>query len=292
MPQRFYPINRTNYRKQTRYTEKMDVNTAALHRETGEAWDLTAAIYERDESRDIELLRAGGSSLLEPEKRLLGDLTSRCRCAIHLQCAGGTDTLSLLRQGASTVVGVDISPRMIAVARRKTDALRVPATWHCCDVLETPPALEGTADLVYTGRGALPWIMDIRAWARVTVRLLRPDGRLYVFEGHPLDWVWDTDAAEYRLHPEHGDYFSSVLNDQRWPAPFLETVEAPPGKQKPRAREHHWTLGDVMNSLVEAGLHLERFEEHPDLYWNEFPTLPADIARRLPHTFSLLMRKA
>lgn len=46
-----------------------------------------------------------------------------------------------------------------------------------------------------------------------------------------------------------------------------------------------------MNSLVEAGLRLERFEEHPDLYWNQFEKIPSTLAARLPHTYSLLMSR-
>ncbi len=56
-------------------------------------------------------------------------------------------------------------------------------------------------------------------------------------------------------------------------------------------RARQWTLGPVMNSLLQADLRLERFEEHPDLYWNQFENIPSDLAARLPHTFSLLMRK-
>ena len=64
-------------------------------------------------------------------------------------------------------MGIDISEVMIEVARRKSEALAAPAAWHCCDILETPAELDGTADLVYTGRGALLWMMDLPAWARV-----------------------------------------------------------------------------------------------------------------------------
>ena len=39
---------------------------------------------------------------------------------IHLQCAGGRDTLSLWNQGADEVVGVDFSPRMLELAARLT----------------------------------------------------------------------------------------------------------------------------------------------------------------------------
>jgi len=36
--------------------------------------------------------------------------------------------------------------------------------------------------------------------------------------------------------------------------------------------------GAIMNSLVATGLYLERFEEHPDLFWNQFPCLPGEIS--------------
>ena len=52
---------------------------------------------------------------------------------------------------------------------------------------------------------------------------------------------------------------------------------------------------DRLNSygyeLVNAGLRVERLQEHPDLYWNQFPQMDAERASQLPHTFSLMMRK-
>lgn len=78
------------------------------------------------------------------------------------------------------------------------------------------------------------------------------------------------------------------------------TPGRPPGRQltnpvcvrKERAREHPWTLGQILNSLVAAWLHLEHFSKHPEPYWDLFPNMPQDTLRRLPHTFALLMRKA
>jgi ubiquinone/menaquinone biosynthesis C-methylase UbiE len=222
----------------------------------------------------------------------LHELNAWCERAIHLQCAGGTDTLSLWKLGAGEVVGVDISAKMIAVAQRKSKLLNAPAHWYCCDVLDTPRELDHTADLVYTGKGALPWIMDIQAWAGIVARLLKPDGRLYAFEGHPLDWVWDMQAATYQLSPQTGSYFSeTAVTDRGWPmfsSPILEHAD----KDQLHVHERQWMLGEIMNSLVAAGLRLECFEEYPDLFWNQFPHLPAELAGRLPHTFSLLMRKA
>jgi SAM-dependent methyltransferase len=261
------------------------------HAETGAVWNETAAIYERDEARDIEQLRKGESTLMDPERRILGDLRAWCRRAIHLQCAAGTDTLSLLGQGAGEVVGVDISERMIRVATRKARALGAPASWYCCDVLQTPHELNGTADLVYTGRGAIPWIMDLTAWARVVARLLKTGGRFYLFEGHPLDWVWDQNGSEYRFDVRNGDYFTDkVLTDRGWPM-WSTPVENHPRKKEMHVHERQWTLGPIMNSLIVAGLRLERFEEYPEPFWDQFKKIPPDLLRRLPHTFSLSMRK-
>ena len=267
------------------------------HQENRAAWNEAAGRYEREIEQDVAYLRAGGSGLQAPEYPFLQDLAAWCRRAIHLQCAGGRDTLGLWNHGAAEVVGIDISDRMIDCARRKSEALNAPASWYCCDVLAAPRELDGTADLVYTGRGALLWIMNIEGWAQVVARLLRPGGRLYVFDGHPLTWVWDSEATTYRLDPQYGDYFSETIAvSDEWPAQYMpaSALAVPPGGSRRRAHKHErqWTLGQILNSLVEAGLRLERFEEHPEHYWNQFPNLPADVARRLPNTFSLVMRKA
>jgi hypothetical protein len=62
-------------------------------------------------------------------------------------------------------------------------------------------------------------------------------------------------------------------------------------KEQFHVHERQWTLGAILNSLVAVGMRLEHFEEHPDLFWNQFPNIPMQVARRLPHTYSLLMRK-
>jgi SAM-dependent methyltransferase len=188
-------------------------------------------------------------------------------------------------------VGVDISERMIDCAREKSEGLGAPAQWYCCDVLETPHELDGTADLVYTGRGALYWLMDIEAWAHVVARLLAPGGRLYVFEGHPLLWIFDVEATEIRLDPVYGDYFAETVDvGAGWPETYMGELERPKEELTPKY-ERQWTLGQIINPLIEAGLRLERLEEHPDPYWEQFPNMPDEVARRVPQTFSLLMRK-
>src|SRR4051794_18644521 len=114
-----------------------------LHQRNRAAWNEAAARYEAEIEEDVAFLRAGGKNLDPPEFAFLQDLSAWCRRAIHLQCAGGRDTLSLWNHGAAEVVGIDISDGMIAAAQRKSELLGAPAQWYCCDVLAAPHELDG-----------------------------------------------------------------------------------------------------------------------------------------------------
>jgi SAM-dependent methyltransferase len=174
-----------------------EADVAGWHAANRAAWDEAAERYEGWFDEAVDLIRSGGSNLLPVEHDLIGDLHGRCRRAIHLQCAGGRDTLSLWNLGADEVVGVDFSPRMLELAARLTAATGAPARWIEADVLDVPHELDGTADLLYTGRGAIIWLADLDRWAAVLHRLLAPAGRLVIFDGHPAEWLFDGD--EYGL---------------------------------------------------------------------------------------------
>ncbi len=262
------------------------------HQETGAAWDLIAkAGYSGEIAEDIAFLRNGGNSLLPPEQQLLQGLEEWCECAIQLQCSGGKDLLSIWQMGAKRVIGVDISATLLDYANQKSIALNAPATWVCSDVLATPDALNGAADLVYTGRGALMWMMDLDAWAGVVARLLRPGGRVLIYEGHPLDNLWDRDAETVLLRADGASYFPTAANENPgFPASALNRATGDDAN-RPKMAERHWRPSEVLNALTAAGLHYLHFEEYPLLFWNQFPNLPAATAARLPHTYSVLMEK-
>jgi SAM-dependent methyltransferase len=136
------PLATPNVRPATQ-AEAGDVS--AMHAANRAAWDEAAERYEGWYDEAVALIRAGGSNLFPVEHDLIGDLHGRCRRAIHLQCAGGRDTLSLWNLGADEVIGVDISPRMVELAARLTAATGAPARWIEADVLDTPHEFDGTA---------------------------------------------------------------------------------------------------------------------------------------------------
>ena len=137
-----------------------------------------------------------------------------------------------------------------------------PARWIEADVLDTPHDLDGTGDLVYTGRGSLPWIADLDRWAAVVVRLLAPEGRFVLFEGHPAEWLFDADDEGRWILTDY-DYFGGVEASRGWAPEYIDRLSIPDGEQHWKFARA-WTLGEVVTALVRAGLRLDALDRAPD----------------------------
>jgi SAM-dependent methyltransferase len=254
------------------------------------AWDQAAERYEGWFDEAVELIRSGGSNLFPEESARIGDLRGHCRRAIHLQCAGGRDTLSLWNQGAQEVVGLDFSPRMLELAAQLSAAVGAPARWILADVVEAPAELDGTADLVYTGRGALIWLHDLDAWAAVIARLLAPDGRFVLFEGHPVEWLFDADADGHWVATGY-DYFGGPEASRGWEPAYIDRLSIPDAEQSWKFARA-WTVGEVVTSIVRAGLRLEQLAEHPVDWWAGHGDVRPEERGRIPLSFSIVARRS
>jgi len=265
----------------------------AMHAANRAAWDEAAERYEGWFDEAVALIRSGGSNLFPVEHELIGDLRTGAdgagtTHAVHLQCAGGRDTLSLWNLGAREVVGIDISPRMLALAARLTEATGAPARWIEADVLDAPHELDGTADLVYTGRGAIIWLHDLDAWAAVIRRLLAPTGRLVVFDGHPAEWLFDADD-DGRLKTTDYDYFGGAEASKGWAPEYIDRLSVAEDDQSWKFARA-WTLGEIVTALLRAGLRLERLVEYPVDWWAGHRDLRPENRGRIPLSFGIVAR--
>ncbi|HPQ41272.1 MAG TPA: class I SAM-dependent methyltransferase, partial [bacterium] len=239
-------------------------------------------------AESIADLRAGVSNLHSVERRNLGDLSQWCHSAIHLQCASGHDTLSLVLEGVQHVTGIDISDVHIENAHRLSRETGMAAEWIRCDVLDTPGELNGSADLVYTGRGAMCWIQDLTAWAAVVARLLRPGGVFHVLDDHPVTWLFRQDTSD--LQASGVDYLDHWESNKGWSESYLGNLGKPVSEEA-RKYEKLWPLGRIVQALIDAGLRIEQVGEHPEPYWDSMPELKEEYRRLLPMTFSVKARK-
>jgi SAM-dependent methyltransferase len=260
-----------------------------MHAANQRAWDEAAERYEGWLTEAVDLIRSGGTNLFGAEVELIGDLHRQCRRAIHLQCAAGRDTLSLWNLGADEVVGVDFSPRMLELAGRLAAATGAPARWIQCDVLDSPHELDGTGDLVYTGRGSLIWLHDLDAWAAVIARLLSPTGRLVLFEGHPAEWLFDADENGHWIATGY-DYFGGAEASRGWAPEYIDRLSLDDTEQSWKFARA-WTLGEVITALLGADLRLERVTEYPIDWWGGHADVRPEERGRVPLSFSVLGRR-
>jgi SAM-dependent methyltransferase len=262
-----------------------------MHAANRAAWNEAAERYEAWFDEAVELIRGGGTNLFGVEHDLIGDLraandgrgTGR---AIHVQCAGGRDTLSLWNTGAREVIGIDFSPRMLDLARRLADATGAPARWIEADVLDAPHELDGTGDLVYTGRGSLIWLHDLDGWAAVLRRLLAPSGRLVIFDGHPAEWLFDADQDGHLVATDY-DYFGGAEASKGWAPEYIDRLSVAEDDQSWKFARA-WTLGEIVTALVGAGLPLEQLVEYPVDWWAGHRDLRPEDRGRIPLSFGIV----
>jgi SAM-dependent methyltransferase len=213
-------------------------------------WDAWTKVHAEGEFYDVAGFRQGGVRVRPYEIEALGDVTGKT--LLHLQCHFGLDTLSWARLGAQ-VTGVDFSPAAITLARELAADVGLPeARFIESNIYQVPLRLG--------------WLPDIRGWARVVARFVKPGGRFYITEAHPVLQVFEDEGVspgELRLrYPywEHGD-------------PLIFDVHGsyadPNADLGAEHQEHGWDhgLGEIVTALIDAGLRIDRLEEHPFLEW-------------------------
>jgi SAM-dependent methyltransferase len=205
------------------------------------------------------------SGVVRFDQSRLGDV--RNKDLVHLQCHIGTDTVSLSRLGAN-VTGLDFSPSALDAARQLAMDTGARINFVESSVYDAVATLgAGSFDVVYTGIGALCWLADISAWAHVVSELLRPGGRLFIREGHPVLWAMDYPREDDLLVIRY-PYFETELGTE-----FSETttyVQADGLISSPDTVQWNHGLGAIVTALIDAGLHIVRLDEHDSVPWNPF----------------------
>lgn len=167
---------------------------------------------------------------------------------LDLGCGYGWHCRYAESQGASTVLGLDGSQRMIDEARRRNPGERI--CYQVCDLAEYdyPPA---TYDLVISNL-VLHYIADLDAVYRRVYQTLKPGGVFLFNIEHPTftgsvnqEWVYD-EAGRPLYWPVDRYFYPGERSTQ-----FLgQTV-----------RKQHHTLTQILMGLLSAGFQLEAVEE-------------------------------
>jgi SAM-dependent methyltransferase len=265
-------------------------------RDNNALWDEWTRIHEASEFYDLAGFKRGGIRIKDFELAEIGPVEGVD--VLHLQCHFGLDTLSFARLGAR-VTGADFSQVAIDLARSIATEIGHPeARFVRANLYDLPDVLEGDFDLVYTSGGVLGWLPDIRAWARVVAHFVRPGGRFYITEVHPVAQVFaedDVAPGELVLRYPYWEHEAPISN------PVVGSYADREAAVETKT-EHGWDhgLGEIVTALIDAGLRIEFLHEFPFVLWpiaflERSPDgrhrLPASSQGELPLYFSLLASK-
>lgn len=288
-------------------SDYLDVNRAN--------WDSRADVHMGEGGYDLREIDDPGwiSQVVAFDRPRLGDIDGLD--GVHLQCHLGTDTLSLARLGAR-MTGLDLSPNSLRYARRIAERVGLDIDYVESDVYGAVEALgRQRFDLVYTGIGALCWIPDIRRWAQTAADLLRPGGRLFVRDGHPvLNSVLPVTVGQVQPDSDQQEWLTGVgsltpsLELPYWERaePMVwEDVVSYAGTEtvaSPTSIEWNHAISEIVMAVLDAGLTLELLAEHDSVPWDAVPGMMEmdevgefrlrDRPDRLPASFTLVARRA
>jgi SAM-dependent methyltransferase len=231
-------------------------------------WDESVPLHVASRVYDVPSFLQGRSTLHSVEVKEVGPV--RGKSLLHLQCHFGLDTLSWARRGAR-VTGIDFSLPAVRAARRLARQAGIRARFIQANVYDTPDVLDERFDIVYTGKGAMCWLPDIDAWARVLSRLVRPGGRFYLLEDHPVAEVFPNDPPITRLLPKDRYFGSRALREE------YDGTYATREKMTHKV-SYSWIhpVSETLSALIRHGLGIASVREYPYSYWRRYPFMKED----------------
>jgi ubiquinone/menaquinone biosynthesis C-methylase UbiE len=207
-----------------------------------------------------------GASLADPSlSALLGDVRGQRVCA--LACGQGRDARYLADRGAQ-VIGLDISARLLRLARQLTPVPTPALTYLLASATDLPVA-PASVDGVLCHM-ALMDIPDLGATISGAARILRPGGWFVFAITHPCFKAPATgeitDHVDGSVRRTVGRYF----DEGYWHGPGAHAATLPVGA-------YHRTLSSYVNCVAGAGLVIEQMMEPvgvPDgPVWHQVPCL-------------------
>ncbi len=178
---------------------------------------------------------------------------------LDLGCGYGFLCDYLRKQGAASVVGVDISTKMLEVARREHADPQI-SYMNCA--LEDAEFVAGSFDLV-TSSLALHYVEHYEQACANVARWLTPGGTFAFSVEHPIVTAdqthWCLDETGQKRHWAVDNYRSEGRRDMHW---FVDGVI-----------KYHRTLETYLNTLVDRGFSIARVLE---------PDAPAEFVRERP----------
>ena len=201
-------------------------------------------------------------------KKLLPSLYGKR--VLDLGCGYGENAMEFIKNGAKCVVGVDISTKMLDIAKSKNAHL-------CIQYLNMDMAkideIDEKFDLVYSSL-AFHYIEDFKKLLKSIHNLLNEDGVLLFSQEHPLTTATIDGKGDFNKS-EDGKYLSYTFSNynqggKRVVSWFIDGLV-----------KYHRTFSDIINAIVHTGFKIIGIEE---------PMPEKEIIERVPRMVKELIK--
>ncbi|WP_321416544.1 class I SAM-dependent methyltransferase [uncultured Methanomethylovorans sp.] len=178
---------------------------------------------------------------------MIGDVKGRS--IIDLGCGYGENCKTFSDMGAKRIVGVDISVKMLEVARNENFASNI-EYYNIC--MEDVDSIRFKYDVAVSSL-AIHYIMDFNKLAMDVYSLLNDNGIFVFSQEHPLSTApidgakWIKDSEEHVDHYRLTDYARLGERNISW---IVDGII-----------KYHCTFSEIINGLILAGFKIEEIRE-------------------------------
>ena len=237
-----------------------------MHEANRKGWDAAsphwqAMIEERVEWRECPTDPT--IALNRQELEHLGDVSGK-----DVVVLGSGDNLvvfTLAGLGAR-VTSLDISQEQLDTGAARATEIGLEVTFVRADVVDLNSLEDQSFDVVYTGGHVAVWVSDLKTYYSEACRILRQGGMFMVSEYHPFRRIWQDSPNDLKVESTYFD---------RGPHEYDRSGDVPgaPAGSLP-SYEFHWTVGDYVTALMNAGCDLVALDEFSDEFqrWEHAPT--------------------
>ena len=203
-------------------------------------------------------LRAGETNyndLLEQPAmaKMLPDLNGKS--VLDLGCGYGHNCIDFVQRGAESVVGIDISEKMLSVAKTESKHEKIQyVNMSMTDISQ----LDDKFDLIYSSL-AFHYVKDFDSFAKDMFSVLNKDGQLLFSQEHPIITATIDGNGHFNknIKGKRVSYTLSTYNEpgERYIHWYVDGV-----------KKYHRTFSNTINALVKAGFRIEEICEpqpHP-----------------------------
>lgn len=205
------------------------------------------------------------NNLEERPERLLMLPDIRGKKVLDLGCGYGEDCLTYSEMGAKSVKGIDISKKMLEVAKTTCNNCEN-VSFECID-MEKIYSLNEMFDIIVSSL-AIHYIKDFDNLCNSVMKLLNKGGYFLFSQEHPIftapqnGVTWQTDIGGRIKGMVVEDYPISGKRETYW---LVDNVI-----------KYHRTFSDIVNALIRSGFSLKEIKE---------PTVTDEVIAKSPNLF-------